>query len=290
MKVIKGLAILSFFSVLLGSCFDPPEFPAQPEIGFQEIIFKDVVDNRDPDTLILTITFKDGDGDLGLDPENPEHLTTPYNNSDYFQTNSTGELLPISVDVGEVTGDDGNGRFVELLDVADPTIGTFAFFSNRRDPNYASVLPDFTCTDYDYREFVILASDSLALGEFTSIEDTLTSQGSNDIYYLVKDSLYAVLNPNHYNIEVDFLVKEGSTFVEFDWRKEFCTTFDGRFPILSDSRNALDGTLKYNMESRGFKILFGNKTLKLRIQIKDRALNRSNIVESGEFTLEGIRK
>jgi hypothetical protein len=117
----------------------------------------------------------------------------------------------------------------------------------------------------------------------------LTSQESNDVYYLVQDSLYAVLNPDHYNIEVDFFVKEGSTFVEFDWRKEFCTTFDGRFPILSDNENALDGTLKYNMESRGFKILFGDKTLKLRIEIKDRALNRSNVIETGEFTLAGIR-
>jgi len=34
------------------------------------------------------------------------------------------------------------------------------------------------------------------------------------------------------------------------------------------------------MLSTGFKALFGGKKLKLSIQVKDRALNRSNIIET----------
>jgi hypothetical protein len=127
------------------------------------------------------------------------------------------------------------------------------------------------------------------LDQFSIIEDTLT--GEEGTYLRVRDTLYIESNPNHYNIEVDFLVKNGAGFDEFDWRaNNLCTTFDGRFPVLADNDNALDGTLKYNMESRGFKPFFGSKTLKLRIQIKDRNLNLSNVIETGEFTLESIRK
>src|SRR5687768_907966 len=111
MKVVKALAIFSFFSILLGSCFNPPEFPDEPEISYEDIVFRDVADNRQPDSLILYITFKDGNGDLGLDPEAPEHLTAPYNNSDYFQTNSEGALLPVTTTVGEVSDDNGDSRF-----------------------------------------------------------------------------------------------------------------------------------------------------------------------------------
>ncbi len=112
------------------------------------------------------------------------------------------------------------------------------------------------------------------------------------------DTFYFQLNPNHYNIFVDFLVKNADgTFTEFNWLTEFnypgCgLTFDGRFPILSDlnHKTPLDGTIKYGMVSTGFLVLFSIKTLKLRITIQDRAFNKSNVVETKEFTLQSIKK
>jgi hypothetical protein len=110
----------------------------------------------------------------------------------------------------------------------------------------------------------------------------------------VVDTLYFQLNPDYNNITVEFLVKNSDgTFTEFDWREAFnypnCgISFDGRFPILfKDKPGApLEGKIKYGMGSIGFKILFSTKTLKLRIQIKDRALNTSNFIETAEFTLQ----
>jgi hypothetical protein len=105
----------------------------------------------------------------------------------------------------------------------------------------------------------------------------------------ILDTVYFELNPDHYNIFVDFLVKQNDgSFQEFDWRTEFCTTYDGRFPILAKNRdlsvqNPVEGTLKYSMLSAGFKFQFSIKTLKLRIQIQDRLLNKSNIIETPEF-------
>jgi len=78
------------------------------------------------------------------------------------------------------------------------------------------------------------------------------------------------------------------SFEEFDWREEFCTTYDGRFPILAkekdlSSATPLEGTLRYAMLSTGFKFQFSIKTLKLRVQIQDRLLNKSNVIETPEF-------
>lgn len=111
---------------------------------------------------------------------------------------------------------------------------------------------------------------------------------------IVTDTLYFELNENHYNIFIDFLVKQNDgTFEEFDFTTEFeypgcATSFDGRFPILAKNsdlslKNPVEGTLRYAMLSSVFKIQFSIKTVKLRIQIQDRALNKSNIIETPEF-------
>jgi hypothetical protein len=54
--------------LLLASCFDPPQYSPIPAIEFESIVFKDIADPSSPDSLILSIKFKDGDGNLGLDP------------------------------------------------------------------------------------------------------------------------------------------------------------------------------------------------------------------------------
>lgn len=297
MKLVRGAALLSFFSLLLGSCFDPPDFPATPEIVFDEIVFRDVPDNNKPDSLILYIDFKDGDGDLGLDPQDPFYYADPYNYGDFFQINKTGGFNTIQTLPGQLTTQVNNiptTIIVDLLDIPNPADGKLVFPRTRNNPSY-STLPMFSCADYEPKDFVIEGVDADVLDQFSTIKDTVFDQGRP--YLLVFDTLYFEPNPNHYNITVDFLVKTDPNnpvpdlrFTEFDWRKEFCTTFDGRFPVLSTSSSALDGNLKYAMESRGFKILFGGKTLKLRIQIKDRSLNESNTIETPEFTLDGIRK
>jgi hypothetical protein len=292
MKVVKGLAILCFFTILFGACFNPPEFPVEPEIAFQDIVFKDIPGNSQPDSLILYISFKDGDGDLGLDPEDPAHLAAPYNDADYFQSNASGELIPVPTFVGQLTGS-GTTETIDVLDVQDPSIGTFVFARTQKTPAYSHLPPPvidskLNCVDYNFKTFIIPKNDKAVIDPSTTIEDSVSSNGN--VFYIISDTLYYKSNPNHYNIEVDFLVEENGTFVEFDWRKNYCSTFDGRFPVLSDNDNALDGTLKYNMESLGFSPLFRGKKMKLRVQIKDRALHLSNVIETREFTLESIRK
>jgi hypothetical protein len=52
------------FSLLaLSFCTRPPELPVIPQIEFEYVQFKEV---EGPDSLIISVFFRDGDGDLGL--------------------------------------------------------------------------------------------------------------------------------------------------------------------------------------------------------------------------------
>jgi hypothetical protein len=239
MKTIRAVGLFAVVLAGSGACFNPPEFPVTPQIEFESIRYKEVGTGSDAkfDSLILTLSFKDGDGDLGLAADEIGCISDSicYNNKFYFIKKS-------------------NGRPVTYKD-------------KRTDPLY-NYLPlwdkPYNCTNWEIRT-------------------------TNN----VRDTLYFELNPDHYNIEVDFLVKNGDgSFTEFDWRNEFdfpnCSQgFDGRFPILfKDKPGApLEGKIRYGMVSTGFKFLFSVKTLKLRVQIKDRALHKSNIIETPEFIL-----
>lgn len=234
MHLIRGFALFVIILIGVSACFNPPEFPIQPQIEFESVQYKEYGTGFDSelDSIILLIKFKDGDGDLGLDPS---ETSPPFNNKFYFIA---------------------NGDFI-------------TYETKRTNPDY-DTLPAFVkpynCINWEeYKEDGV-----------------------------VKDTLYFQLNPDYYNITVEFLIKNADgSFTEFDWQEAFnypfCGgTFNGRFPILfKDKPGApLEGTIRYGMGSIAFTAIFSIKTLKLRIQIKDRALNRSNIVESNEFTLQ----
>jgi hypothetical protein len=289
MKIVKGFCIL-VVSVVMGSCFDPPEFPNVPQIEFRSIEFKRGVDT---DSLILTLSFKDGNGDLGIDPADPRYISDPYNNLIFYRTTNAGELVPINTVAGIFNNDT-----INILDIVNPSPGTLIYPRTRENNPLYSNLPPYNCVDYEYllsaNLWIHESAVSLLDNPTEQLIDTTTTQQYGEFYQL-QDTLYMDVNPNHYNIEVDFFVQDPGHpdagpdgFREYDWRKEFCVqSFDGRFPKLSSNEdNALEGTLRYSMNSLGFLPIFSVRTLKLRVSIKDRALNQSNVIETGTFTLQ----
>ncbi|MGC1241613.1 MAG: hypothetical protein WA874_08495 [Chryseosolibacter sp.] len=300
MNLIKGLGLLSVLLIVTGSCFDPPEFPNEPHIEFENIVFKGRPFPEN-DSLILSINFKDGDGDLGFYFENTADISYPYNNANFYQENN-GELLTLST----VTGSVGNIQY-DLLDIPDPTKGSLVVFRTRQKPGYSFLPAAETCNGsddlkyYEYldgpydptsasdgRRLLIAAADLPAIDPDVKLVDSIKGSDGKVAYYQIQDTLYYTSNPNHYNIEVEFLVKDPAApggFREFDWHEEYCTTFNGRFPVFSDKQSSIDGTLIYAMTSIGFEEQFSIKTLKLRVSIKDRKLNKSNVIETPEFTL-----
>jgi hypothetical protein len=90
---------------------------------------------------------------------------------------------------------------------------------------------------------------------------------------------------------VQFFIRQGNgEFQEFSFEKEYCLGFSSRFPVLSDKTSPVEGSLKYRMGSAGFRSIFGNNDIKIRVQIQDRALHKSNIVETAAFKLNSIRR
>jgi hypothetical protein len=232
---LKSLVKNSFIVLLLAGaiigCNKPPEYPVEPSISFDNVYY------RKGDTtnyLILSVNFKDGDGDLGLDSY--YYSGEPYNSIWYF------------------VKQDGN-----LLSYADRNTPPFDTL-----PPYA-----FPYSCYNY-----------------SVEQS--------------DTLYIQQNRDHYNIFVNFYVKKNGVFQLYDWltaNPPNCgESYNGRFPILnldsndnpSSKQRPLEGILKYTMKGLGFEAIFKRDTLKLEVQIQDRALHKSNTVESFEFVLKDI--
>lgn len=67
MKWIPILSLFSLASIALFSCVDPPDYPDEPVIEFLSLSKSSVLQsNLDNDTLAITFSFTDGDGNLSF--------------------------------------------------------------------------------------------------------------------------------------------------------------------------------------------------------------------------------
>ncbi|MGB3466893.1 MAG: hypothetical protein WBA74_16550 [Cyclobacteriaceae bacterium] len=270
MRYISFLFLL-LSVIALSGCFRPPEFPAEPEIVFNSIVFKE---GPEGDTLILAIDFQDGDGDLGLTgtddnfPYHPVDVIKDANNDTVFFRDGVREF-------------DGKVRVAQPPFYRVSPNGDRELFSDTDNRPTA-----FTCKDFEFLT--------------AEVRETINVGGEpvERVRSITIDSFYKVPNPLHHNIYVDIKRKIGENeYVDFDFRNvarnDFCgDDFDGRFPIFDqrnfEDENALAGTIEYDMFSLGFGIAFRRDTFKLDISIRDRALNISNVVSTPDFTLESI--
>ena len=220
----EDLLKIIVFVLILASCNKAPELAVIPKIEFESVKFKEV---DGPDSLIVGISFEDGDGDLGL------------------------------------TSNDIDGDYAPYIVVLDEDGDTIRFGSRPGLPQYNPI------------DYIILRN-----------EDGVAT-----------DTILVEINENHYNYFVRFFTKKNGQYTEFDWRAApYYQTFDGRFPLLNTDiadnqlkERPLEGLLRYGMTSSGWLFVFRD-SLKISVQIQDRALHKSNIVESQDFTLESIRE
>ena len=196
-------------------------------------------------------------------------------NEFYFQTIDDGgqnlsDSIVISInfedgdaDLG-LEGDDIQTPY-QLYDVVLNNNGDTVRFGD--DPN----LPPYNCFDYE------IISKELSLG---------------DSLVRTADTIAVLRNLDHYNFFLTFLIKEGDNFVEYNTYQRLCAApFHGRFFNLNTAGDArpLEGEIIYGFIS-SFRLLFGNYTTKLRIQIQDKARNKSNIIETEEFNVREIAR
>ncbi|SHN17159.1 hypothetical protein SAMN04488057_10938 [Cyclobacterium lianum] len=217
-----SVIILLILSVWVGCISPPDDFPTVPDIRFNDMEF---VQAPGADSLIVTINFRDAEGDLGL---NARDLSPPFNELNYL------------------TDEQGN----------------YITYSNRPED----------APSFNNRDWVIFPL-------INNVE--------------IQDTLWVSENEDYYNIFVKFFIKRGGSYTEFNWSDPpYFTTFNGRFPrMLEEERTrAIEGQIRYSMLSLGWNSIFRTDTIRLELQVQDRALNRSNVVSSPDFTLSQIAR
>lgn len=238
-----------FLLLVTSACYEAPEFPVEPEITFKDVLFYDTPNNA-TDSLVVSIGFQDGDGDLGL---KGDELRPPYHSFSFV--------------------DDGNGNYLTIN-------------SNDTMPPYAR---PYSCTNYimgrfdtnDNFYYYSTAESSpyrQVFGETSP--DTLYST-PNPFYYNIY--LEFLVEREEGFVPFDWTTAPPGGGCGITPHGRFPILFD---PELPDK--PLSGTLTYQFINNGLLPYFRNETLKLRVYIIDRALHVSNVVESPAFTLEEV--
>lgn len=299
MMIKRCSCYLILLSLIWGSCEDKEAgFSVEPYIQFKKIEF--VEGETGPDSLKLYLNFADQDMDLGLYHTQKER---PYHKY-FFYILSNEEPRQISSTYAEFLSGNGDligGYLINAEGQSGKLVTTRT--TNAAGNKYAP--PPYTiraCNPFlTGSENIFLSAENSHLIDSTyTIDGTLEFDSAPDLYILT-DTLFVSENPDFFNIEVDFFVKQpDGHFEEFDWSGNYCQSFDGRFPYLPSLKkndyvqegpfkirglSANTGLMEYGMASFGFRVLFGDKTLKLRIKIRDRSLHESNVIETPPFTL-----
>ncbi|GHM98636.1 hypothetical protein WSM22_01260 [Cytophagales bacterium WSM2-2] len=233
----------------VGSCIKEPTYSVVPDIKFLNLEFKK---GTTDDTLTFTLKFTDGDGDLGVD-------------------GTETALGDGSIDIDD--------PYYFVYDTVQKKILGYIHDNNASLPKYG---PNLSYVNYKAKRKIHLpAFDTLP---------ALTCKNWQ-IRNSPLDTLYFQKNYNTYNFFVDVYTKNSNgTYTYFDPALYFpfgqnCVSnfFYGRFPVLSTDlgkKSPLDGTITYKVASAGLYLIFHNQTLKYRIYIMDRALHKSNVVET----------
>ena len=90
MKVKSYIYLLLFALGLTAGCVSPPDdFPSVPQITFNSVQY---IETNTSDSLMVSVDFRDAEGDLGL---NPEEDDPPFHPLEY-QTDSNWDLITYS--------------------------------------------------------------------------------------------------------------------------------------------------------------------------------------------------
>lgn len=303
MKPVRSILLFIISVALLSACFDEPEFSDIPQIKFESVYF-----GRSPkgeDSLVVSFSFKDGDGNMGLSSKGD--VDSPYHDINFI-ANDNGQFFPlVAYKVNDFTGftlakskKTPRGTFYEVSS-PQKSVGELLTLQSR---NEGFSLPPFvgayTCiaNEESYlnrdglRDTIFVHRSlfpSLIKNKATKVDSLVSNTNPNQYWYAVVDYFYIQRNIGQNNMYVEFYVEDtDGTFKEYDFAEHGCDPYDSRFPVLTDRKRPLEGVVDFDMVSSGFLDTFGNKKLKLLITIYDRALNKSNTIETPEFRLEEI--
>jgi|GEM_PF-4645443 len=247
-KVLGFLAFVTVAFILSCQNNKEPNYPVTPYVEFQDLKYSSG-NNNQPDTLKLKLYLRDGDFDLGLDYTD----SLPPFNTLFVLNKLTGELIPVN----DIPTDHTN----------------LVLYPDRKK---IDTLPSLSCSRWLF-----------------------------PVRQHAFDTVYYQPNRNHYNTSLNLYYQDTDlSWKYFDFNSYFkinnvsnCPPeyfFDARFiqpkgnyiigPFVYKAISSKEGILTYSMTSF-FSIFFKEKKIKLDFYIQDRALHRSNVVESSEIQL-----
>ena len=287
------LKCIGFISVLgLTGCFEKEIFPNEPRIGFESLVFYDGVNT---DSLILSFSFEDGNGDIGIiegfDVLPPFHEFDVYIDSrdSVITEDNLDEAVPPIYLAPLITqnfvpiGISGNTLVVDESEDDYPVfVFNRFFFSDDVDD-----IP-FECPGLANQDLTFLSNTTLtsyALGDNSSIVPTTGAQ-------VINSTIPVVRVESHYNFIIEFQKKVGEEYVPLDYQDIFGTElcdigiFNGRIPLYDPDGKS--GTFSYAIQSVILLLAFLDDTIRARFFVYDRSGNQSNVVFTPDFVLSEI--
>jgi hypothetical protein len=285
---------------------DKVQYTIEPQLDFVSVNFKAGASAPTPlDTIAITFRYRDGDSDIGLTEADRETPYDPY----LFLLERDGTLIIAGSERIEAPYNGRTTSFIKI--VRGPFTGKLVTLDARENPAFSNAIPPleypYTCLNYRAGDVLVSAEDTEILNDSHVVSDSLIIDDTK--YYILAESdnvLYSRRNENTLNLYIDFLVEANDgAFSEFDFTRDLpskiCTPgFDTRLPLLAafpPGRHATplftfnilsekEGEITYAMTSSGFRDLFANKNLKLRVSVRDRALHGSNEIETTVFRVQ----
>ncbi|MEQ9441855.1 MAG: hypothetical protein RIG62_22635 [Cyclobacteriaceae bacterium] len=205
--------------------------------------------------------------------------------------------------------EEGNGSLVDIIQIeigwqdGDGDLGMNAreVFTNTDFQPFHLVRDE-----HDRIQYFNSTTDTFSCSKYIAASPDRPIEIDNDI---IEDTVRVIHNKYRGNFHVAILYKRQGEFVEYDFLKEDCrtpikglfppidslahekVTYDDGGPFVIYQESPWSGTITFTVSSYLSNKIFSSNslsqdTLKIRVQINDRALHDSNIVESEPFTIE----
>ncbi len=302
-KNLKKYLPAFFLLVFTASCFEQPQFSDIPEIELENVYYREVGGIADADSIVVSFTFRDGNGDIGIprvliiENTTTDDTNNPFHEKDFFLATGNGQLATVPTET--LFADTiQNGILQPIgLRVLKPQTNNGILVSNRtRSETGYSNLPIYNPDElgcFNYTDDVVFIPEIFEsiLDDNHNVLGITTDLLTGERFIKVRDVLYFQFNPEYNNLDVTIEVEgNGGVFTPFDWQRIYCENFNARIPVISDETTATEGKLSYALVSTGFRTVFTNKRIKLRLKIRDRDLNVSNEIVTQSFRLDDIKR
>ncbi len=251
MRAVKQLVFSVFILILLSSCFEQEEFPDTPRIEFESL---DYIETPGLDSLVLSFSFEDGDGDLGLN-DDVNDLLFPY------------QIYSVVIDANDSV------IYIDSDNIELPLYAAPVFIASLDNGDIARIF---------FTEDKVLLSET----------DNRPSYDCDNYELIESDTVYVARNEFYHNFHVQFMQKRNGNYTEIDFAEIFQSddcelgNFNGRIPFYDP--NGREGVITYSMLSQLFRLSFQDDTIQLRFWVYDRNLNMSNVAETPDFVLRDL--